>query len=305
MAKVSIVVPVYNGEKYLNQTLDSVLSQTWRDFEVIVVDDGSTDGTQKIVGQYKDDRLKYFYKENGGPSSARNYGIESASGEYIAFLDADDIWESEKLERQLNFLKAHEDIGVVGCNFQYLNDNAEKTEIFNMRKLYPNDGFNLCNLLACSFLLPSSVLIRKEVVDNAGVFDPKFDGAEDTEYFLRILKKYSLGILDEVLLKYRVSNSSFSRGFRAYEIRDKVLNHFFLNYLSDERFNLDGVKKEAYHNLYFQHGKELLWNGMTPEARGYFKKALKNKKTAAAVWFYLKSYFKGFLMSLGVFKKTS
>jgi len=301
MKKVSIIIPVYNGEKYISQALESVLMQTYSEFEVIIVDDGSTDATKSSVASYNDSRIAYFYKENGGLSSARNYGIQLSVGEYIAFLDADDIWQPEKLQKQVDFLDSHPDFGIVGCDFQFMNDEGKLFGIVRMRKFYPQDGVNLANLLKHSFLLPSSIMVRKNVIDDVGVFDPGFDGAEDIEFFLRVFKKYPLGIVDDVLLRYRIGHPSLSRGFRSYQVREKVFDRFF----QDAPVDFEAVKADAYYGLYYNHGKDLLWAGRTAEARVYLRKACRNKMNFALFGLYIKSILKDALIFFGFLKTTS
>src|SRR6202012_5009940 len=99
---VSVIIPCYNSEKYLKDCLNSVICQTYANIEILVIDDGSFDDTSKIVGSFADDRIKYFYKENGGHCSARNYGIRQSNDAFIAFLDSDDLWENRKIEKQMN-----------------------------------------------------------------------------------------------------------------------------------------------------------------------------------------------------------
>ena len=111
---ISVIIPTYNREKFLPATIDSVLRQTYSDYEIIVVDDGSTDGTQEVIEKLYGGKLKYIYKNNGGPASARNVGLKNASGNYIAFLDSDDLWFPEKLETQIRFMeKNHSQITLV------------------------------------------------------------------------------------------------------------------------------------------------------------------------------------------------
>ena len=129
--KVSIIVPTFNREKHLDTALRSVFNQTFVDFEVIVVDDGSTDGTEAVVEQYQGfypEKVRYFYQSNRGPGSARNLGIQKAVGEYIAFLDSDDVWDSRKLGHQVSFLEENPDIGGVFSDY-YAFDKKENVVV--------------------------------------------------------------------------------------------------------------------------------------------------------------------------------
>ena len=120
--RISVIIPCYNSEKFIKETMDSVLSQTYRDFEVIVIDDGSKDKTREIIQSFDDERIKYYYKKNGGMADARNEGIKLAKGEHIAFLDHDDIWFSDKLELQLSEIEKSECIGIVYSGYIEIND---------------------------------------------------------------------------------------------------------------------------------------------------------------------------------------
>lgn len=108
MPKVSIIIPTYNSAKYIHDAIESVLNQTYQDFEIIVMDDGSIDNTKKVLRSYiESKKIRYFYQKNKGPSAARNKGIREAKGEYIAFLGADDIWHKKKLEKSINFMNIY------------------------------------------------------------------------------------------------------------------------------------------------------------------------------------------------------
>ncbi|MEE9614146.1 MAG: glycosyltransferase family A protein, partial [Thermodesulfobacteriota bacterium] len=119
---VSVVVPVYNRPEYVREALTSVFGQTFKDYEVIVVDDGSTEDTKGALGEYLQG-VNYFYKKNGGAASARNYGIEKSTGEYVAFLDSDDLWEEDKLDVQVEFLSRNPDVGLVCSDYTYIGRN--------------------------------------------------------------------------------------------------------------------------------------------------------------------------------------
>jgi len=299
---VSVIIPAYNSAHYLKIALDSVLNQSFSDLEIILVDDGSTDNTKGLLNDYSDERIQYYYKENGGLSSARNYGIERAKGKYLAFLDADDIWEHNKIEEQIKCLEEQKNISIVTCNFQYIDKEGRELKVFNMRARYPKDGFNLYNLLRCCFLIPSSILMKREIIDGLGVFNEDYDGAEDIEYFLNVLEKYELGLIDKVLLKYRTGHSSLSRGFRSYCVREQVLDDFWKKRKLKSKKELQKAVIDSYANLYIQHGSGLLWTGNTKEARVYLKKSLGYKKTLKSASLYVKSILKEALMAFGGYK---
>lgn len=305
MSKVSIIIATYNYANYIADAINSVLCQTYCDFEIIVVDDGSTDNTFNILKSFNDERIKYFYKENGGVSSALNYGMARALGDYIAFLGADDIWCPTKLENQISVFNKNKDVGIVSCDVQIFNSYNKNMGIYRISLLYPKNEFNLYNFLRHSLLVPSSVVIRKKVMDDVGFFRSDFDSAEDFEYFLRVLTKYHLMVVDKVLVKYRIGHPSLSTGFRAYHARERILDDFFNKTSDDRNVNLSLAKKDAYYGLYYNHGKDLLWKGRTREARQYFIKALTYKKTLRVIWLFLKSYVKDALIIFGFFRNRN
>lgn len=122
---VSIVMPVYNVEKYLQESINSILNQTYRNIELIIIDDGSTDSSVKIIKNYKDERIKAFYFENGGCSKQRNFGLTAASGYYLALMDADDISECDRIKNQVEFLQSNIDIDVLGTNASIIDNNGK------------------------------------------------------------------------------------------------------------------------------------------------------------------------------------
>ena len=138
---ISGIVPVYNGERYLRETLDSMLAQTYQPLEVIVVDDGSTDGTPKVVAGYGD-RVRYIYQENSGPAIARNRGIDAARGEFIAFLDADDLWHPEKLMRQMTRFEARQELELSITYVQnfWITELSAEAERYRRAKIINAEG---------------------------------------------------------------------------------------------------------------------------------------------------------------------
>jgi len=121
---VSVIIPAYNRANIVRETVDSVLRQTYAQFEVIVVDDGSTDNTREVLATYRDPRVRYFYKTNGGLSSARNFGLSAATGEYIAFLDSDDVWRPWKLSAQVEIFRRHSDVGMSWSDMSSFTDDG-------------------------------------------------------------------------------------------------------------------------------------------------------------------------------------
>lgn len=207
--KISVVMPVYNAEAYLKDAIESILNQTLNDFEFIIIDDASTDNSFKIIEDFskKDDRIVILRNENNlGIAETRTKGTKYAKGKYIAVADADDISTSKRFEKEYNYLERHRECGVVGGFIQLFDSDSGK--IIGVRKYYEDDT-NLRKklFLYCPVAQPVS-MIRKEVFDNIGYYDPKYPPAEDLDLWFRIGTKYKFANIQEILLKYRVHEKS-------------------------------------------------------------------------------------------------
>lgn len=202
--RVSVVIPAYNAARYLPQAIDSVLAQTFRDYEVIVVDDGSTDDTPRVLSWYEDE-VAVIRQPNQGRAAARNAGIAAARGEYIAFLDADDLWLPEKLERQLALFRRRPEIGWAYCDYRRLNEKGpEETTYLRRRGLQPPpEGWILPELLATGVAWTMTVVVRRECFGRVGLFDPSFPVAQDYDMWLRLAAEYEVGCVNEPLALYR------------------------------------------------------------------------------------------------------
>lgn len=207
--KISVVMPVYNAEAYLKDAFKSILNQTFTDFEFIIVYDPSTDNSYKIIEDFSkiDERIIILRNENKlGLAESRTKGTKYAKGKYIAVADADDISISTRFEKQYNYMEKHNDCGVVG-GFIELFD-TESGKIIGVRKYYEDDS-NLRKrlFLYCPIAQPVS-MIRKEVFNNIGYYDPKYPLAEDLDLWFRIGMRYKFANIQEILLKYRVHKNS-------------------------------------------------------------------------------------------------
>ena len=211
---ISVVIPLYNKEKSIASTLESVLAQTYADYEIIVVDDGSTDKSLNVVQDYIRrvnseelivNSIRVIHKENGGVCSARNRGIEEAKGEYIALLDGDDQWDKEYLAEQVKMIRDFPEAVMWGINFAELNDGKL---IRKLETALP-EGYRGCvenyfqmpkriSDLFCS----SSVVIRREVFDKVGMFDERIKYAEDSDMWFRIIANYPVAFYDRYMVWY-------------------------------------------------------------------------------------------------------
>ena len=272
MCGVSVIVPAHNHARFIAQTLDSVLAQTYSDVEIIVVDDGSTDNTQGVLEAYRD-RIQYIYQQNQGPSAARNVGIGVSQGKYLLFLDADDLIPPQKLELQVNALSAHPEWGLVYSGWQYVDERGARI-LFEIR---PNkQGVLLKELLLRSFFFPiAAALVRRECFQTSGLFDESLRAAEDTDLWARMAKAgYSFGYLDEILFQYRVVKGSATGNIQhqmMYEFNR--LDKFFAS--ADLGDDIVSLKSKAYSVLMFESAAKYYYAGDISMGRDYLKEATK------------------------------
>ena len=258
---ISVVIPAYNAEQFLDETLESVLSQTYENWECIIVNDGSTDNTESVAKKWceKDSRFRLTIKENGGLSSARNWGIKESKAEYIAFLDADDVLTPDSLEVRINVL-IEQNVDLVATKLQHFTDKLPKVSKNNARQdvlYYAKEG--LTQLMAFNKVTPSTVLCKKSVMDEVGGFT-WHKKAEDLHCWLKVLfAGYKIYRIDETLLLYRLVENSMSSTDRncskevfeiIYSFKDEILsldidfqiyiNHWLRKYvfLQDEIGNI-------------------------------------------------------------------
>ena len=212
MPRVSVIIPTYNCARFLGRALNSVLGQTYGDYEIILVDDGSTDATQEVVTRFSGE-VRYLYKTNSGPASARNFALSRARGELIAYLDADDMWYPQKLERQVAFLNANKQHALVHSEIDVIDDNDRVIhQRFNQetgRKV--PQGYCTMQLLRESHIQTLTVLVRREYVDKIGNFDERLKGTEDyLQWILVTMEGAAVGYIDEPLATYRRTTGSIS-----------------------------------------------------------------------------------------------
>jgi glycosyltransferase involved in cell wall biosynthesis len=206
MPEVSVIIPSFNRAKIVPKAIDSVLQQTYKDYEIIVIDDGSTDNTKTVLRPYGN-KIIYRYQDNGGISSARNRGIEIAGGTYIALLDSDDYWLEEKLERQMACFKENASYGMVAtrCSSFSIDGNFDVLEPQGKirKKNRPGkSGWIYQDLFYRNFIRTSSVVIRQDCFGKVGLFDESLYQGEDVDMWMRMAKAYQVGFINEPLTVY-------------------------------------------------------------------------------------------------------
>lgn len=217
--KVSIIIPTYNRAHLIERSIQSILNQTYEDFELLIVDDGSTDNTQEVVEGINDFRIRYIpCEENGGAAKARNIGIAEAKYDYIAFQDSDDEWHSDKLEKQMKVMQTSSaDTGLVYCEYHYNGLNGIE-DICPDRKisLEQKSGNIFPQLLAGNMIGTPVMLVKRECFDKVGVFNENFPCMEDYELVLRIAREYRIEFIPEVLLEVHANYQSVTNNLEGF-----------------------------------------------------------------------------------------
>lgn len=217
---VSIVTPAYNCERFIGETIESVINQTYKNWEMIIVDDGSTDKIGNIVKNYckRDIRIKYFWQKNSGrPAVPRNVAIRKAKGKYIAFLDSDDLWVSEKLARQVEYMEKHPDLDLV-----YGLAKCVGNPLFEGRLVKQPKDVAFCTtfeeLFICNSIVCLTVIVRASSLQRVGLFNeaPSFVSAEDWDLWLRFAHDYKIGFIPELVGFYRVHTQGISKDETKY-----------------------------------------------------------------------------------------
>ena len=252
MPKVSVVIATYNRSRFLCQTIESALSQTYKDYEIIIVDDGSTDDTKEAL-KFFDGKIRYFYQENQGISAAKNRGVNESVGEFIAFVDDDDIWLPEKLDEQMQFIERHPQLAFV-CS-EVITIDEHGNFLAHWRK--PKDqkiSDNFENLYDGNFIHVPTVLLRKKCFIEIGGFDEKLMTTEDYDLWLRLAKRHPFRYMDKPLAKYRIHKNQTTKNVKKLELRVrnniKALNRREI--ASDLGFFKKRVRKAK---VYYQYAK--------------------------------------------------
>lgn len=207
MSKVTIIIPTYNRSSLVQETIDSVLGQTYQDFELIVVDDGSTDQTQQVLQERYGSMIRYIFQENQGESAARNHGISLAQGELIAFLDSDDLWLPQKLERQVGIMEADGHLGLVSTHADWINYAGLRLKRSPHGTGQKGDHLSWDELVLDNIVAGggSSALVRRSVLDVTGGFDKQIRFGEEWDLWLRICAIAKLYQIQEPLVLYRLN----------------------------------------------------------------------------------------------------
>jgi glycosyltransferase involved in cell wall biosynthesis len=281
MPPVSVIIPTRNRADLLGRSIRSVLTQSFRDFELIIVDDNSSDNTAEMVQSFDDDRIIYDrLKGNKGAAGARNRGLSLAKGKYIAFQDDDDEWLPEKLEKQVMVLNKSTDpaLGIVYSNMWEVE--GEKTELTRPNRIMPEDGiiFNDALFGKLKSIGIQAALIRREVFDKIGGFDEAFPRWIDHEFFIRASRYFLFYHIDEPLVNWHTSTSGIASVKMNKTIAMKML---LAKYAED--YNKAG-NKMLLAGYYYDLGQDLCLQGYLKEGRSFLLKAIGKNPIYIKAW---------------------
>ncbi|MEL7069004.1 MAG: glycosyltransferase family A protein [Cyanobacteria bacterium J06581_3] len=273
MPRVTVVIPVYNSLDYLPDAVESALEQTFGDIEVIIVNDGSSDNTEQWVLSQSDPRIILISQENLGKSAARNRGIAASKGEYIAFLDADDLWETTKLEKQVRCLESAPDVGLVYTWTALADESGQPT---GRILASPAEGnvwkpLMLKNILACG----STPMVRRQCFEVAGLFSSDLPLAQDWDMWIRIAARYEFALIKQPLVRYRKHTGNTSAKWELMQqCSCLVLDRAFESAPGDfSDLALSNIHDEAYTSLYLYLGWLAIQKNAPTQALYFWQKS--------------------------------
>lgn len=310
---VSIIIPCYNRADIVRETIDSVLAQTYERFEIILVDDGSTDNTREVISAYADRRIRYFYQANAGLSAARNSGLNVAKGEFIAFLDSDDIWHEWKLSAQVEIFRRHPEAGLIWSDMSTFTNAGAIEDERHLRTFYsaystvdfeetherpgvlsdlvPDISSDLAKcpyyvadvfhyMFSGNLVHPSTAIVRRERLQKSGPFEPEITGfgAEDYHFYFRICSEGPVAFLDAPTTLYRIHASQMSTCNRLLEARANL--HVVTHWLHRRPRTLpQRVIRRSLASSHAWLGTEELNAGNLRAATTHFWQSLRHHKT--------------------------
>lgn len=291
---VSVIMPVYNRERMIGDAIDSVLSQSYSNLELIIIDDGSTDNTKGIINRFHDDRILLIETDHSGPYIARNSGIENSRGEHIAFLDSDDIWLPEKLAKQIA-LAGKKQVGLIFTNGFVFTESENEYQIRPfLMQLYLNGdsgryrGKRYTELLSGhNYIATSSVMLGRHIIDDVGYFLAEKRGVLDYEMWLRIARKYEIDFIEQPLFIYKAHSESLSADRAARRLDELYVYRLQEAWCAEDAGgDEEKVVKRAISETGMRLGLTYYNTGKGVTARKYLVKALTSKYTdlLSRVW---------------------
>lgn len=260
--KISVIMPVYNAEKYVRQTIDCILNQTYSDFELLIIDDCSTDGTMDIVNQIEDNRIRIIHNEkNSGIAHSRNVGLENANGEYIALMDNDDLSPLNRFEKEVEYLDKHLDIGVVGGSVISINEEGE--DISCAVKMISNPLELWVDILFACPIANSSTMFRREIVEKNNIrYHDGMLGMEDYDFWMEMSSVSKIYNFSDVFLKWRISSGSETTRIRTNKVRERAEKFFEIQRkgLEARGIKLSEEEQIIFKEVFDEHKNSLIKN---------------------------------------------
>ena len=283
---VSIITPVYNGSQYLSAAIESALAQTYKNFELLIVNDGSTDNSAAIIKTFiKDSRVFYIEQKNAGVAAARNTALKQARGKYIGFLDQDDLWFKNKLELQIAALEKDGSLALVHSRQDFIDSHGNKIKY---DWITGGEGYCFRENFIKNRIAVLTVLIRKNIIDEIGFFNEQLSGADDYEMWLRVTLKYPIKYIDQSLAFYRFHDSNVSKDSFRMTITDlKAINTILSEH--PEALKLAGkqIVRARLYELHHQLAGWYSWHDKNfTQGRKYYWLAILNNP------FVFKNYYR-------------
>ncbi|MGY5450738.1 glycosyltransferase family 2 protein [Agarivorans sp. MS3-6] len=290
---VSIIMPAYNAAAFIGKAIDSILNQGFSDYQIIVVDDGSKDHTLEVLEQYADD-ITLITQANGGASKARNTGIKAATGEFIAFLDSDDLWRTQKLALQVDAMQKNPNW--VACYTETSYKADEERNVQDERISATLVGKSLQQVFLHPYLVTSSFMVRREILAKVGGFDESLKTAEDIDLYLRVAEQGVIGQVQKSLVWKADIEGSLGSLLSSYQDNLDVVDAFLARQAETEQWRSLVGKVKA--KIFFDWGKDLLWDQQAYPAFKVLSRSLLLKFSTATIWLMIKALVKGMLNSI-------
>jgi glycosyltransferase involved in cell wall biosynthesis len=285
MPKVSVIIPVYNCERFVGAAIESVLSQTYEDYELIVVDDGSQDETLNIISNYRE-KIRILSQPNSGQATARNLGYKNSTGEYLAFLDADDIWYPHFLECEATILDTHPQVGLVYSDLDIIDETGAVIERAHLSKRSQKKRGSESYLGKHAIPFPSASLKRRVVFEQSGAFDESFRrGGEDALLWAKMYRFADFYWVRQSLAQRRIHNAQVSHS-RPHRLEADILLCNKLWELFSDNPEEQSKLLMKYARIWSREGQHLVREGRRAEARSYFKRSFRFNP------FYWRNYFR-------------
>jgi glycosyltransferase involved in cell wall biosynthesis len=287
---VSVILPTYNCANFLPHSIQSILSQTYDSYEIIVVDDGSTDNTKEVLNPFMQ-RISYIkLEQNKGLPAARNIGIKSALGKYIAFIDADDIWLPEKLQTDIKYFETHSEISMVYSKHINIEENGRHLD-GDTRKRLPSGNIFIQLFSEQNFIITSSVVVKKDVFETTGLFDEQLFNCQDWDMWLRITFYFKVAGINKTLVKYRHNPHSLSKNRNnVLKYQKAVIDKTYNSFKGKENGISGKLYKKRLSLHYAKVGRYYLRIGDKNLAKENFRLSLKyNPLNLRTIRYYLLS----------------